>query len=268
MFAIREQMFDIGERMSTSLTRGLQLIELLARESPLGVTEIAQRTGASKSGVHSLLAALVRSGYADHAPGGAYRLGLKAWEIARSVPVAGLLEAAEPAAAQLVAQVREGAVVGVLDGLEVVYVHRVESEQAVRVHASVGDRIPAHCTSTGLALLANLEDADIARLLPAKLAAVTPHTMVDRRALMAEITRVRTRGYAINRGGWRIDVGGIAAAIPVSKPGAAPAAAVCVAVPLYRMTRPWIARTAPILMRCAARIGDALSRHAMHGAAA
>lgn len=254
--------------MSTSLTRGLRLIELLAEESPLGVTEIAHRAGASKSGVHSLLSTLVRAGYADHAPGGAYRLGLKAWEIGRSVPAARLLEAAEPVMLGLVEHVHEGAILGVLDGFDVAYVHRVESKQAVRVHAAVGDRIPAHCTSTGLALLAGLDDSEVLGLLPAKLPAVTAQTIVDRRALLTEIARIRTRGYAINRGGWRVDVGGIAASIPIRNSRSTLSAGLCIAVPLYRMTRPWIARTAPAVVRHAARVGDALSRQAGSDAAA
>ncbi|HVO87255.1 MAG TPA: IclR family transcriptional regulator [Casimicrobiaceae bacterium] len=246
--------------MSTSLTRGLRVIEVLAQGAPLGVTEIAQRTGSSKSGIHALLSALVRAGFADHAPGGAYRLGLKAWEIGRSVPAARLIEAAGPVMSELVARVHEGAVLGVLDGFEVVYVDRVESEQAVRVHAAVGDRIPAHCTSTGLALLADLDDAQVDHLLPRKLPAITPDTFVDRRTLFAELARIRTRGYAINRGGWRIDVGGIAASIPIGTPRAGVAAGLCIALPLYRMTRPWITRTAPMLVQYAARIGHALAQ--------
>lgn len=253
--------------MSTSLTRGLRVIELLAQGSPLGVTEIAQRTGSSKSGVHSLLAALVRAGYADHAPGGAYRLGLKAWEIGRSVPTARLLEVAAPLMSELVARVKEGAVLGVLDGFEVVYVHRVESEQAVRIHAAVADRIPAHCTSTGLALLAGLEDSEVRRILPPRLPSVTATTLVDRRSLLAELARIRRRGYAINRGGWRIDVGGVAASIPVRVPRLGIAAGLCIALPLYRMTRPWIARTAPILMHYASRIAQGLSESKASAAA-
>jgi DNA-binding IclR family transcriptional regulator len=53
----------------------------------------------------------------------------------------------------------DGVILGVLSGFEVAYVHLVGSPQAVRVHAEVGQRIPAHCTSTGLALLA--QDPDI-----------------------------------------------------------------------------------------------------------
>jgi len=246
--------------MSTSLARGLRVIELLAQESrALGVTEIAQRTGSSKSGVHSLLGALVRAGYAEHGTGGVYRLGLKAWEIGRSVPVSRLLRFAGPLMVDLAARVQEGVILGVLDGFEVAYVHLIEGDQAVRVHAAVGDRIPAYCTSTGLALLADLDGSQVDRLLPNRLPAISAQTIVDRRALHAELRRTRARGYAVNRGGWRVDVGGIAASIPTKGARVAVAAGLCIALPRYRMTRPWIARTAPMLVRCAERLGGMLS---------
>lgn len=254
--------------MSTSLARGLRIIEVLAQESrPLGVTEIAQRTGSSKSGVHSLLAALVRAGYAQRGAGGTYRLGLKAWEIGRALPVSRLIQAASPLMAELAGRLAEGVILGVLDGCEVVYVHKVESDQAVRVHAEVGDRIPGHCTSTGLALLAALDDAAVDRLLPDKLAAITPSTIVDRHALHSELRRVRLRGFSVNRGGWRTDVGGIAAAIHVKDAKASVTAGLCVAVPRYRMTQTWIAKNAPMVVRYAARIGEAVGADAPRVAA-
>lgn len=249
------------KNMLTSLTRGLRVIEILSAESrPLGVTDIARRTGSSKSGAHSLLSTLVRAGYAEHEPGGEYRLGFKAWEVGQVFPVSRLLQAATPVMTRLVAELHEGAILGVLNGAEVVYLHLMESEQPVRVHARVGDRIPAHCTSTGLALLAERTDAQLDSLLPSRLAAITPRTIVDRSSLRAELRRVRARGYAVNRGGWRLDVGGIAAAIPSPDMPFALSAGLCVAVPLYRMTRAWIAESAPRLVAHAQRIGDALSR--------
>ncbi|HJU24303.1 MAG TPA: IclR family transcriptional regulator [Casimicrobiaceae bacterium] len=254
--------------MPTSLTRGLRVIEILSTESrPLGVTEIAERAGSSKSGAHSLLTALVRAGYAEHERGGVYRLGLKAWEIGRAFPVSRLLQTATPAMAALVAKIGEGAILGVLDGADVVYVHLADGEQAVRVHARVGDRIPAHCTSTGLALLAQRADAQVDSLLPAKLASFTPRTLIDRRAVRVELRGVRMRGYAVNRGGWRLDVGGIAAAIPTKDAPFALDAGVCIAVPLYRMNRAWVTEKAPLLVQCARHIGEMLAHESTNVAA-
>ena len=247
--------------MYSSLNRGLRVMEVLAAEErPLGLAEIAQRMGSSKSGVHGMLATLVDAGYVEHSAGGIYCLGLKAWEVGRAVPGLRLVRLASPVMDDLVAEVKEGAILGILDGFDVVYVHLVESAQAVRVHAAVGDRIPAHCTSTGLALLATLDDAHLDRVLPPRLPAVTPQTIVDRRSLRDEIRRIRARGFAINRGGWRLDVGGLAVRINDSRGSII--AGLCIAAPLYRMTKPWIDRSAPLLTRAAARISAALGKAA------
>lgn len=253
--------------MYSSLNRGLRVMEVLsAEERPLGLAEISQRIGSSKSGVHGLLATLVDAGYVQRSAGGIYCLSLKAWEIGRTVPGLRLVRLASPVMDDLVAAVKEGAILGILDGFDVVYVHLVESAQAVRVHAAVGDRIPAHCTSTGLALLATLDDAHLARVLPAKLPAFTPQTIVDQRSLRRELRRIRARGFAINRGGWRLDVGGLA--VRLNDSHGSIVAGLCIAAPLYRMTKPWIDRSAPLLTRAAARIAAALGKPAPSGSAA
>lgn len=241
-----------------SLSRGLTTLELLAAERrPLGLAEIARRIGLSKPGAHGLLSTLVRHGYVEHASGGIYRLGIKAWEIGRSVPSMALVQAAAPVMERLVARLEEGAILGVLSGFEVVYVHLVGSAQAVRVHAEIGDRIPAHGTSTGLALLATQPQEYLARYYPPQLPSFTPSTLVDPVLLSREIERVRRRGYAVNLGGWRSDVGGVAVAIPGA--GELGPAGLCVAAPRYRMTRGWIEQAIPALREAAAEIGRALA---------
>jgi DNA-binding IclR family transcriptional regulator len=243
--------------MYSSVRRSLQVLEILAQEAqPLGLGEIALRMDSAKSGVHGLLATLVRGGFVERRDGGIYSLGMKAWEIGRAVPAATLVRVAGPLMEELVVETNEGAVLGVLDGFEVVYVHLAESSQAVRVHAAVGERIPAHCTSTGLALLATQEVTWLERILPARLPAFTEQTIVDHRRLRAELNRVRVRGYAVNRGGWRTDVGGMAVCIEGGCGGLV--AGLCIAAPLYRMTRPWVERNAPRLSRAAARIAVAM----------
>ena len=242
--------------MYSSLVRGITTLEVLGKAGgPLGLAEIARLLKTSKSGTHGLLAALVRCGYVNRTPGGFYSLGLKAWEIGRSVPTDWLVQAATPIMERLSAKVNDGVILGVLSGVEVAYVHLVGSPQAVRVHAQVGQRIPAHCTSTGLAILAAQEPREVDLILPKRLAAVAPDTITSAEQLRRELARVRARGYAINRGGWSAEVGGIAVAIPATQAGAA---ALCVAVPLYRMTARWIKTSAAALTDACAEIAQAL----------
>ncbi|HEU4423378.1 MAG TPA: IclR family transcriptional regulator [Pilimelia sp.] len=82
------------------------------------------------------------------------------------------------------------------DGVHVLYLASRESRDSVHLVSRVGRRLPAHITALGRVLLAGLTPAEVDRLLPADLVAVTPHTLVDRAALCAEVDAVRERGWA------------------------------------------------------------------------
>lgn len=244
--------------MSSSLTRGLSILDfLVAKQRPMRLTEICQGLSLSKSGVHGLLATLVECGYVEHLPGGIYQLGHKAWEVGGAFPTAELLRVAGPVMESLVEEVQEGAILGVLNGYEVSYLHLVECNQVVRVHAKVGDQIQAHCTATGLALLAFQDTSYIDGIAAEELSGKTPHTITDLGMLRAELKRIRMRGYSINRGGWNADVGGISA--PILGAHSRVTAAICVSAPLYRINQQWISRIAPVLLGKAAEIGRGLA---------
>ena len=243
--------------MYSTLVRGIEALEILAKAGePLGLAEIARRLKTSKSGTHGLLAALVRCGYANRGAGGIYSIGLKAWEIGRLVPTDRLVQVAAPVMDRLAAAVNDGVILGVLSGFDVAYVHLVGSPQTVRVHAEVGQRIPAHCTSTGLALLASQGADYLDHVLPTQLPAVAPETITSPEQLRREIARVRARGYSVNLGGWSEEVGGIAVAI-AAHPLYGPAG-LCIAVPRYRMTARWIKKSVAALTAAADEIAEAL----------
>lgn len=242
----------------SGLGHGLDTLEFLAASgAPMALGEIARALGMSKPGAHRVLATLRRRGYVEHAEGGVYRLGLKAWEIGAAVPILGLVQIATPIMERLTRAVGEGTILGALDGFEVVYLQRVDSPNPIRVHAAVGARIAAHCTSTGLALLAHLPADRLDALLPASLPAVSPLTLTSHEALRREFGRVRARGYAINLGGWRVEVGGVAAAI--FGPDGIAFAALCVAAPRYRMNREWFRRVPPAVVEAAHQVTAALT---------
>ena len=63
-------------------------------------------------------------------------------------------------------RLRETVHVGMLDGAAVRFVAAVEGPTAVRVASRLGRTMPAHCTSTGKAMLAQLPLAELHQLLP------------------------------------------------------------------------------------------------------
>lgn len=240
----------------SGLSRGLDVLELLSgRRDGLGLGEIARRLEMSKSGTHGVLATLARRGFVERLQGGVYRLGMQAWHVGNGVPNADLAQVATPVMQQLVRDVGEGAILGVLTGFDVIYLSLVESSQAVRVHAQVNDRIPANHTSTGLALLAFQAPGYVDSVMPEKLTQSAPATICDPETLRRELKRVRARGYAVNLGGWRDDVGGIAA--PVLDDDGIAFAGLCVAAPRYRMNRTWFQRVVPAAQQAAQAIARA-----------
>jgi DNA-binding IclR family transcriptional regulator len=143
--------------MNNTLIKGLGLLEVLAHsERPLGVTELATRVGIGKSNVHRLLQALVELGYVRRdADNGAYAASIRLWELGSAVLAnLDLKRAAQGWMDWLLDRTRETVHLSVLDGDEVVYVHKLDSPEPVRAYTQIGGRAPAHCVATGKALLA------------------------------------------------------------------------------------------------------------------
>lgn len=86
----------------------------------------------------------------------------------------------------------------VLDGDDIVYVARVPTRRIMTASITVGTRFPAHVTSVGRVILAQLPDEEVdARLARAELRPLTTRTIVSVERLTAELDRVRRQGYAI-----------------------------------------------------------------------
>lgn len=81
-----------------------------------------------------------------------------------------------------------------------------------RVSVEVGQRIPSHCTAPGKALLA-ARARWRESILRDPLETHTDSTIVEPAALRAELAQVAERGYAIDRGEFRADCGGVAAPV-------------------------------------------------------
>jgi len=251
--------FSISERPLSGVSHALDALELLAAGGgqPQPLAALARALRMSKPGAHRLLLTLVARGYVEHQLGGLYRLGLRAWELGRSVPELGIIAVAAQVMEDLTRATDESTILGVLSGFETVYLHRVDAPQAVRVHTDVGSRLPGHCTSTGLALLAALPKAELAAILPPMLPPISAESITSHDALHRELERTRARGYAMNRGGWRIDVAGVAATI--LDPDGHPAGGLCIALPRYRATNARLQALGGQVRGAANRIATALA---------
>lgn len=242
--------------MLTALGHGLDVIEFLAAQRKrASLADIAAAVGMSKPGTHRILATLAARGYVVRGDGGVYQLGYRLWETGWAVPDVKLVPRAAPVLERVANQIGDGATLGVLSGFDVVYLHVVESHQAVRVYVETGSRLPAHVTATGLACLAHIKPEELDAILPDKLSACTPNTITDRAALIRELARIRERGYARTLGTFRPDVGGIAA--PILGVVGNGVAALCVSSPRYRIDAAWTRKVSKVVMAAACEISGA-----------
>lgn len=218
-----------------SADRTLEILEVLA-DSPerIGLGDLARRLSIPKSSLHGILRTMVRRGWVETDESGLlFGLGVRSLLVGASyVERDDAVARTQPLLDWLNSQVDETAHLGRLDGTDVVYLAKRESRHPLRLYSAIGRRLPAHATALGKALLAARDDAEVADLLPAKLATLTPNTIDRRDGLLAELDRIRAAGYAVDREESSEGIRCFAVSLRTSHP---PVDAVSVSAPVLRL---------------------------------
>lgn len=246
--------------MNNTLIKGLQLLEFLARsETPLGVTELAGSLELGKSNVHRLLQALVELGYVQkNETRGTYQATLKLWELGTALERRLKIKAvARDAMERLLKETRETVHLSILDGDDVVYIHKLDSPEPVRAYSEIGGRAPAYCVATGKAILA-WQHEDYLNGLSRRLTRHTDKTITKPAEFLHELERIRAAGYAVNRGEWRETVWGVAS--PIITPDGGVLAAIGISGPSARIKPTMLKRLATDVMAAAEKISSQLLR--------
>lgn len=224
---------EVASRPSV-LDRAVQLLSSFKRgESELSLTDLATRTGLPKSSTHRFVNALAKHGLMTASGDGRYRLGIRLWELgAAAVDVRLPLRMIESYAERVAADWDETCHVGILDGTDVVYVSRVAGTKAVAVQTSLGQRVPAHATATGMALLSGHSPDFIRKRFAEPLHQFGPRTPGTVDELCQRAEEGRERGYVVNYQGWQADLCGVAA--PILDRTDTAIASIGIAGPAYR----------------------------------
>jgi len=247
--------------MSSALKRGIQVLDCFTPSRPtLSLTEIANRLDIPKATAHRLVGALEAIGcLLNDDDTGKYRLGIATLEWA-SAFLAGLRypDVAQLYLERLADTVHESVSMAILDHREIVYVARVATRRVMSVNLSVGSRLPAHCTSMGRVLLADMEPAALhAYLQEAPLEAYTAQTVTSPAQLAANIARIGELGYALTS--QELEVGLTSVAAPVRGPDGRVVAAINVSTftPRYKDGE-LVDKVVPELVATAQAISSAL----------
>jgi DNA-binding IclR family transcriptional regulator len=122
----------------------------------------------------------------------------------------------------------------VLDGVQAVYVEKLQPKPAVKIYLSrTGARLPAHCSGVGKVLLASSEWDHVAALFEDQgMPGLTPNTITTLDLLHKELGRVREQGYALDDEETLIGLCCVAA--PICDSAGKTVAAVSISAPSYR----------------------------------
>jgi DNA-binding IclR family transcriptional regulator len=247
--------------VSTPKTVGkaLALLNLVADRPGLTLSELSREAELPPPTAHRLLRTLEVHGLLRQDPTNRYRLGSHCLSLgSRFLEGVDLRSEAHPRLTWLMEVTGETAHVGVPDGVEVVYVDKVETRHPVRMFSRIGARSPMHSTAMGKAILAFGEPELVQRVIDAGLPRRTPNTITERRRFRTELKRTRERGYAIddieNEEGIRC-VGA-----PILAEQVHPVGAISVAGPASRITGQRLTEIANAVVEAAAAVCDRLGQ--------
>jgi IclR family transcriptional regulator, acetate operon repressor len=218
-----------------TLGKAVALLDLVARaDNPPRFTDLLKLTGQPRGSLHRQLRHLVLEGLIDLSPDGGYTPGLRLLQFAsRAWARNSFRLVAEPHLTHLHEMTGETVHLGVLRDCEIVYLDKIESRQAVRMHSQVGNSAPAYCTGVGKAALSCLDDADLhARCARMAFHAYTPGTLGCAQDLMDDIANIRARGFAFDLEEHQPGIRCVAAAIHA--PAAGILGGVSVTAPAFR----------------------------------
>jgi DNA-binding IclR family transcriptional regulator len=197
--------------MEQTVQKALNLLEALVRSGqPRRLTELARQLELTKPNVYRLLSTLSVLGYVKKDPATSlYSPTLKLWEMGSMlVRDVDLVAVASPRLRRLCLDTHESVQLTVFDGGFAVYVDKVDSPQPLKAMTSIGSRVPATVTSTGKALLAWSPSEALDQAM-AHVKRFTPLTLLKRKDIERDLEEARQRGYAVNRGEFRVGVSGI-----------------------------------------------------------
>ncbi|MBN9081525.1 MAG: transcriptional regulator [Rhizobiales bacterium 62-17] len=243
----------------SSVAMSMRLLKAFSEgESEIGVTALSRKLGVAKSTVYRLASTLVAEGMLEqNSENEKYRLGIALFGLGALVRQR--MNVSTEARQHIFAlreATNETVHLALLDGSEVIYVYDLESTQAIRMRANLGERKPAFCASEGRAMLAFAPENKVEAIIAAGLVQRTPQTDVDPDHLSAALAEIRRIGYALEDE--QCEPGMRSLAAPVRDAENRVVAAVGIAGPRQRMDDEVLARFLPLLLDTAHTISSRL----------
>ncbi len=192
-----------GRYTVRSVARAMRLVQIVADGPAEGLTlsDLARELGTSKSTTLALARTLIGFGMLrDGRPGPRYTLGtavIRLGDIARGqLPLGDL---SRPLLVELADDTKMTSRLAICEDGFPVFIERVDGPGSVRFHTPLGQREMPHASAAGKAILATMTEQQVRDLCAqAGLRRRTGRTITDVDSLLANLTLVRSDGFAID----------------------------------------------------------------------
>lgn len=202
---------------AATVERAADVLLLFAssQKTRLGVTEIANELGISKTAVHRILSSLKNKGIVEIDPV-SHRYGLGPVITSLGLTYLNKLDVRKAAGRELASLSRrtnETATLSVRTGYARVYVDQVTPDREVLMQVQIGIPYPLHAGASSKAFLAFLPQDEIDRYLSQSLRKITALTTTDPDVLRKELALIKKRGWAQSQSERQSGAGSVAAPI-------------------------------------------------------
>jgi DNA-binding IclR family transcriptional regulator len=167
----------------------------------VGLRELSEASNLHRGTAHRLASRLVSLGFLEQDEQSRYSLGLRVLELGFAyLGSLDLRSQAIPELERLRSEIDAAVALHILDGVETVYVERLESASVQPIlRAVAGGRLPVYSTAVGKAIVAFLPAVQQKTVLDGiAFEAFTRRTVRSRADFEAELGAIKKRGYAIS----------------------------------------------------------------------
>jgi len=235
-----------------SVERALSILEVLS-DNPHGITltELSEATQLHKSTILRLLGTLIDKSYAfKEQHSNRYVLSYKMFELgSRKINKIDVANAAKRHINSLMKNVGEVVHLAVRDGVDIVYIDKVEANNTIRMASSIGKRRPMYCTSVGKAIMAHLTADEVSSIWEdTNIVKLTKHTITDFDEFISELDLIRMNGFAVDNEENELGVRCLGA--PILDHSGNVIAAISVSGPVSRVNDSTMSKISTELMSC------------------
>ena len=185
-----------------AIDKCFSILTLMAEANrPFGFNEIVKNLGLNKSTVFNILHTLNDLDVLEKGPDGLFRLGSRLLILGNAAAGGSeLIQTVHPYLETINRDFKLSTFFGILLGQEVIILDKADRAHRIKLSSEIGMRIPIFAGVAGKALLSQLPERDIDRILsetaPKR---YTPRTVIDKAVYKKEIMRVKKTGIAYDR---------------------------------------------------------------------